>query len=165
MEAELINVLCYKLPGDVSRAVYNEYNSRWDEVNHILEYSQNHFQLLEPYQSTVKSLLAMSTFYRRVLSGMNGACDFYKTVNKGVEKAEQHTISIGSYNLDKSEYNKLLAVQITFNELLERFGIGRYFFEYTETEEFLAKCKDLYVSYTKPIKDGPDSTNDDNFPF
>lgn len=166
MDSELINILCYKLSGDVSRAVHNEYENRWNEIRHIWEYPQNRFKILERYSKTVQHLLAMSTFYRRVLSGMNGACDFYKTVTKDVSDDKERSISIGKYRLDKREYNKMLAIQITFRKLREKYGIDDYLFEYTETEEFLTNCKDLYFShYVKPAPDIFGSTPDEDLPF
>lgn len=71
MDSELINILCYKLAGDVSRAVHSEYDNRWNEIKNIWKYPNNRFKVLEKQYKTVQYLLAMSTFYRRVLSGMN----------------------------------------------------------------------------------------------
>lgn len=163
MDSELINILCYKLPGDVSRAVHNEYEGRWSEIKHIWEYPQNRYKLLESYPTTVQHLLAMSTFYRRVLSSMDGACDFYKTVSRGA--TSERSIAIGSYRLDKAEYNKMLNIRITFRKLRERYGIGDDFFEYAETEKFLDNCKDLYLSHAKPTPNGSGSAPVEDLPF
>lgn len=163
MDSVLINILCYKLPGDVSRAVHNEYESRWSEIKHIWEYPHNRYKLLESYSSTVQHLLAMSTFYRRVLSGMDGACDFYKTITK--DSTSERSIAIGSYRLDKAEYNKMLNIHITFRKLRERYGIEENFFEYAETEKFLDNCKDLYLSHAKPTPSGSGSAPIEDFPF
>lgn len=147
--SELINVLCYKLSGDVSRAVYNEYNNRWSEILHIWEYPHNRFKALQGYETTIQHLLAISTFYRRVLSGFDGARDFYKTVSKSLEmRTQSPTISIGKYKLDQTAYNKLLGVQIEFGKLKSNFGIEDSFFEYFETEEFMTNCMRLYMNHS-----------------
>ena len=161
--SELINVLCYKLSGDISRAVFNEYNNRWSEIKHIWEYPQNRFKVLESYQSTVKLLLAMSTFYRRVLSGLNGACDFYKTVTKNQQSSR--SIVVGSYRLDRDEYNRLLAIQITFRNLREKYGITEHFFDYSETEEFLTNCKDILNYNVKSTTKSTSGSASEDLPF
>ena len=165
MESDLINILCYKLSGDLSRAVYNEYENRLNEIKQIWEYPQNRFIVLAPYSKTIQHLLAISTFYRRVLSGMDGACDFYKTVNKCKDKSES-AIAIGKYRLDKSEYNKLLAIQISFNKLRDKFGIDEQLFNYTETEEFLTNCKNIfYRFYVRQFPETSGHKTDEDFPF
>ena len=163
MKSELINVLCYKLSGEVSRAVYNEYNNRWNEIKHIWEYSQGRYEVLEAHQPTVKLLLAMGTFYRRVLSGIDGASDFYKTVTR--DEKSKRTIEIGSYRLDKDEYHKMLAIQISFRELRKKYGIENHFFEYAETEEFLTNCKDLFYNYAKTTTNSASDSTPEDFPF
>lgn len=166
MDSELINILCYKLSGDVSRAVHNEYENRWREIKHIWDYPRNRFKVLEDYSKTVQHLLAMSTFYRRVLSGIDGACDFYKTISKNASGNREHSITIGKYRLNKEEYNKMLAIKITFRELRKKFCIDDCFFEYTETEEFLTNCKNLYfIHHNKPDEDIVSSKPDEDLPF
>lgn len=160
--SELINILCYKLPGDVSRIVYNEYEGRWNEIQHIWQYPQNRFKFLAEYHASIRHLLALSTFYRRVLSGMDGACDFYKTISKGTTR--ESAIDIGGYRLDKGEYNKMLAIRITFRQLMQKFGIEDHFFEYSETDGFLERCKELYLSHVSTTPRTPD-TKPEDLPF
>lgn len=160
-KVQLIRILCHKLPGDVSMAVYNEYNSRWTDIEHIWDYSENKYKVLQGYQTTVKNLLAMSTFYRRVLSGFDGARDFYKTITKS--DGDQKTgcaITIGTYKLDDVQYRKLQAVQIAFDYLKNQFGIRNSMFEYDETYEFLDNCKQLYLNDTTP-----NNGKQENLPF
>jgi hypothetical protein len=140
-KAPLINILCANLPGDVSRSVYNEYESRWDEVERIWTSYPDGFVHLKQYKTTVMHLLAMSTFYRRVLSGFDGARDFYKTISKAdYNQKAGRAILIGKYKLDEEQYRKLQAVQISFCKLKEKFGIPDTFFEYFETIDFLRHC-------------------------
>lgn len=144
----IIKILCKKLPGDLSNAVYNEYVDRWEDIENIWEYPHNRFKALQGYETTIQHLLAISTFYRRVLSGFDGARDFYKTVSKSLEmRTQSPTISIGKYKLDQPAYNKLLGVQIEFGKLKSNFGIEDSFFEYFETEEFMINCMRLYMTH------------------
>ena len=168
-DTTFIKTLCKKLPSDVSNALYNEYFGRWDEIENIWAYPQNRFKPLQTYEEVIKRLLAISTFYRRVLIGFDGARDFYKTVSKSKDTLSktETVISIGKYKLDHSEYNKLLGVQIEFGKLRDKYGIGDSFFDYFETEEFLTNCMELYKSHlmsnTKQSQTSDGST--ENFPF
>ena len=163
MKSELINVLCYKLSGEVSRAVYNECNNRWSEIKHIWEYSQSRYKVLEAHQPTIKLLLVMSTFYRRVLTGLDGACDFYKTVTNNQKSG--YSIVVGNYKLDKDEYKRLLAIRISFRKLREKYGIKETFFDYTETEEFLTNCKNILHYDVKPTTNSDSDSTSKDFPF
>ena len=105
----------------------------------------------------------MSTFYRRVLTGLDGACDFYKTVTNNQNSG--YSIVVGNYKFDKDEYNRLLAIHISFRKLREKYGIEEPFFDYTETEEFLTNCKNILHYDVRPTTNvAPDSTSED-FPF
>ena len=148
VDTTIIKILCKKLPGDLSNAVYNEYVGRWEDIENIWKYPQNRFKVLQEYETTIQNLLAFSTFYRRVLSGFNGARDFYKTVSKSLKaRTQSPTISIGKYRLDQTAYNKLLGVQIEFGKIKNKFGIEDSFFKYYETEEFMTNCMRLYMNH------------------
>lgn len=166
----LINILCAKLPRDVSQAVFNEYNSRWAEILNIWEYPKNKYAVLQRKLPVVQILLAMSTYYRRVLSGFDGARDFYKTVTRGNNQLATRpvqSISIGTFRLDQNQYNHLLAVQISFNNLRKKFGIQEDFFDYFTTDEFLTHCMRLYNNHFE-IEGGSDNKpegNTNDLPF
>lgn len=148
VDTTIIRILCKKLPGDLSNAVYNEYVGRWEDIEKIWEYSQKGFKTLQGYETTIQHLLAISTFYRRVLSGFDGARDFYKTVSKSLNaRTLSPKISIGKYKLDQTAFNKLLGIQIEFGKLKNKFGIEDSFFEYYETEEFMTNCMRLYMNH------------------
>ena len=159
-EQNIIKILCKKLPGDVSRAVYNEYNSRWSEIEQVWNYPQNRYKLLQKHESTIQLLLAMSTFYRRVLNGFDGARDFYKTVSNNSGTKTEFAICIGQFKLNFKQYCKLQAVQISFCKLKDKFGISNSFFKYNETYEFLNNCMYLYNCDVTP-NDG----RQENLPF
>ncbi len=163
-DSELINILCYRLPGDISRAVYNEFENRWKEIEKIWEYPLNQYKMLLTYKSTIRNLLAVSTFYRRVLSGFDGARDFFTTIDKS-DTQNEIPIAIGKYMLNRKEYNKLLGIQISFDNIKKGYGLSDQFFDYFETAEFLANCKDLYYSNDRPEQHKSDPESPDEIPF
>ena len=135
-ETPIINVLCYKLPQDVSKAVYNEFESRKAEIYRIWENVNSKFAVLAKHEKVVMLILSMSIYYRRILCNFEGAEKFYDTVNRNALDSKG-IVNIGAYKLDETEKNKLLRVTISFNKLIENYGIGSHMFNYTETVEFL----------------------------
>ena len=83
-----------------------------------------------------KHILSLSIFHRRVITNLDGAVKFYGTVTK---KGQTDTVRIGSYNLTGDEKNKILAVVLNYNSLLEQFSIHPGVMEYYETRDFLKK--------------------------
>lgn len=165
MESELINIFCHKLPGDISRAVHNEYTNRWDEIKRIWEFPQNRYGILKRHSSTIQHLLAMSIFYRRLLCGLDGACDFYNAVKRSSRNSEHNVIIIGKYKLDSREYKKLQSIRISFQKLKEKYDIDDYFFDYVETYEFLNNCKDFYYNHVRQQPNRPSPDPEEDLPF
>lgn len=163
-EGELINILCYRLPGDISQSVYNEFDARWKEIESIWEDPLNQYKMLMAHKQTVRKLLAISTFYRRVLSGFDGARDFFTTIDKS-DAQKEIPIAIGKYRLNRKEYNKLLGIQIAFDNIRKGYGLSDQFFEYFETAEFLTNCKDLYYNNVRPEQHKSDTNSPDELPF
>ena len=50
----IINILTSRLPGNVTRPIYLEYNSRRRELDRIWANPENHYQMLQDYVSTVE---------------------------------------------------------------------------------------------------------------
>ena len=99
----IINILTSRLPGNVTRPIYLEYNSRRRELDRIWANPENHYQMLQDYVSTVEALLAISIFYRHVMGHMQGAVSFYKSVNRNTSSMENEcAIKIGETILDLS---------------------------------------------------------------
>lgn len=168
MESSFIDNLCKDLPSDVRNAVHNEFTSRWKDIEHIWEYPQNRYKVLQPHQVTVRHLLAISTFHRRVLSGFDGARDFYKTVSRSFNHSPKNVeISIGKFKLNQTEYNKLLGVEIEFGKIRKKYGLDDSFFEYDGTDEFLTNCRKLYINHleTGGGSENKQEGNPNDFPF
>ena len=149
-----IKILCKKLSGDVSNVVYNEYASRWEDIEKIWAYPQNRYQKLQSHEIAVQHLLAISTFYRRVLSGFDG-------------NQNDIEISIGKFKLNRTQYNKLLGIQIEFDKIRKKYGLDDSFFEYNETDEFLTNCMRLYREhiYRENNSSNKSEGSPDDLPF
>ena len=59
-QSPIINILTSGLPGNVTRPIYLEYDSRRRELDRIWANPENHYQGLQGYVSTVEALLAIS---------------------------------------------------------------------------------------------------------
>ena len=138
----LIKILCRKLPGSITRPLYQDYEKRWAEINNIWNQEGNNYQVLREYETTVQSLLAASLFYRFVLAHMEGTAGFYNAINKNREK--ECVIKIGDSVIDKKQYNNLLGATIAFDKIRDMFQINDSFFEFSENVQFLRNCMDLY---------------------
>lgn len=138
----IINILTYGLPGNVTRSIYIEYNSRRRELDRIWANPENHYQMLQGYVTTVEALLAISLFYRHVMGHMQGAVSFYKSINKKADK--ECSIKVGQTILDSKQQRYLLSSVLKFREIQSKYQLLPSFFEYSETIEFLRNCKDLF---------------------
>ena len=132
-DTPIINILTYKLPFELSNQIYNEFQSRYKDAKYLIET----YKTYKPLKDNIKSVelfLSLSIFHRRVIANLDGALKFYGTVTKD---GQTDTIRIGSYNLTGEEKNKILAVVMNYNSLLEKFSIPQTVMEYYETREFL----------------------------
>lgn len=143
-QSPLINIFTFGLPGNVTRPIYLEYNSRRRELDRIWANPENHYQMLQGYVSTVEALLAISLFYRHVMGHMQGAVSFYKSVNHGVGRLNERAIKVGKTVLDGNQQRHLLAAVIAFGRIRDKYQLAPAFFEYSETIQFLRNCKDLF---------------------
>ena len=55
-QSPIINILTSGLPGNVTRPIYLEYDSRRRELDRIWANPENHYQVLQGYVSTVEAL-------------------------------------------------------------------------------------------------------------
>ena len=143
-QTPIINILTYGLPGNVTRPIYLEYNSRRRELDRIWANPENHYQMLQGYVSTVEALLAISLFYRHVMGHMQGAVSFYSSVNKKAGKDNECVIKVGKTVLDSEQQRHLLSAVIKFSQIQDKYQLAPVFFEYSETIQFLRNCKELF---------------------
>lgn len=143
-QSSIINILTYGLPGNVTRPIYLEYNSRRRELERIWANPENHYQMLQRYVSTVEALLAISLFYRHVMGHMQGAVSFYSSVNKKIGRDKECAIKVGKTVLDSDQQRHLLSAIIKFGQIQDKYQLAPVFFEYSETIQFLKNCRDLF---------------------
>jgi len=140
----IINILTYGLPGNVTRPIYLEYNSRRRELDRIWANPDNNYRMLQDFVPTVEALLAISLFYRYVMGHMQGATSFYKSVNQKIGKEGVCAITVGKTVLDGEQQRHLLSALITFGRIQDKYQLAPNFFEYSETIQFVRNCKDLF---------------------
>ena len=134
-ETPMINILTHQLPYKLSNQIYNEYQSRLKEATYLIE-NYKSYSALSQHIKTVELFLSLSIFHKRVITNLDGAVKFYGTVT---QKGQTDTIQIGGYRMTGDEKNKILAVVMNYNQLLEKFSIPPVVMEYLETREFLKK--------------------------
>lgn len=132
-QTPIINIFTYKLPQELAQQVYNEFQNRMREVNYSLENTQR-FSSLKREKQTVELLLALSIFYKRVISNLEAVVKFYGTVHRF---SDAEAIQMGSYYFTVDEKNHILALTIKYRKILEDFHIPETVFNYHETRDFL----------------------------
>ena len=154
-QTSLLDKLTYKLPGLVTRPIYLEYKTRKKEIERIWTKPSNNYQMLQEYESTVEALLAISIFYRHVMGHIEGAASFYTSINKKGCTGRECAIRIGKSVYGYEQQRHLLAAIMSFKEFQYRYQMGPWFYEYSDTVQFLKNCKNLYFM----------KENEENDPF
>jgi len=143
-KSSLINILCYNLPGGICRPMCNEFDARKAQIKQIWAKQYQKYMVLEHYESTIDTLLAISLFYRYVMGHIDGATSFYKSVNMLNGSNDECSIKIGNEILDKGQQNHMLAAVITFSKIMKKYQLNSNFFKFKETIDFLKNCLNLY---------------------
>ncbi len=135
----MIEKFCSRLPREISNPMYNEYYNRLKEINFILENRDAYKHLLQ-YRKTIELILSLSIFYKRVIANMDAATKFAGTV---FSNSPAIAIKIGSYDLTGSEKNRIIAIVINYNSLIEKYSLTYDMLATTETKDLIKKIKDL----------------------
>lgn len=143
-KSSLINILCCGLPAGICRPMCNEFDARKAQIKQIWTKQYQKYMVLEHYESTIDTLLAMSLFYRYVMGHIDGATSFYKSINMLNGSNEECSIKIGNEILDKGQKNHMLAAVITFSKIMKKYQLNSNFFKFKETIDFLKNCLNLY---------------------
>ncbi len=139
----IIGVISRKLPRDLANQLFNEFESRLREANFLID-NYSFYRKLKKDSNTIEVLLALSIFHKRVITNLDAAVKFHGTIQRN---AKANSISIGNYEFDNEEKNKLLGLLINYKKLKARFGITDYLFEYNETKDFLKKIINFKSSF------------------
>jgi len=155
----IINILTAGTPYKLANQIYNEFQNRFKEAKYFIDNLSWYSELSEDIE-TVELLLALSIFHKRVVANLDGAVKFYGTVT---ETGKTDTISIGSYDLNNEEKNKILGLLINYRKLIQRFGIDESFMDYYHTKDFLKKVK--YLKSDLEYDKNQQEEGDEDIPF
>lgn len=134
----MIQLFTEALPYKISEQMLFEYNRRLADVNHFLNGDYSYYSSLKEDKDTIKLLLAISLFYKRILTNFESATKFTSRV---IFNSEAKSVQIGTYDLSKKEIFRLKKTILTFNELMKNYSIPLDIFDYLETKDFLRKVK------------------------
>ena len=155
----MIEKFCSRLPREISNPMYNEYYNRLKEINFILENRDAYKHLLQ-YKKSIELILSLSIFYKRVIANMDAATKFAGTV---FSNSPAIAIKIGSYDLTGSEKNRIIAVVMNYNLLIEKYSLTHDMVATTETKDLIKKIKDLkWQLDNKENKDIKNNDENDN---
>jgi hypothetical protein len=144
-ETPIINIMTHRLPRELSRPIYNEFQNRYQEAVRIIEkYAK--YQVLKDDLDVVEVLLALSIFYNRVIVNLDAATKFYGLVTHNDATS---AVRIGTYILNADEIHIIQGILISYQKLMRRYEIDEFLWNYTLTIEFLQRLINL-----KSIDDG-----------
>lgn len=149
----IINIITAKLPKELAVKIYNDYQSRYNELIGILANSRR-YNCFDSDMEVLKLLLALSIFHKRVICNLEGLDKFTGTISHKLES--EITIIIGDFKFTTEEQNKIKAVIINYSRLKDKFGIHDEYFNYYETYEFLENMLRYKKSFENDSTEYPD---------
>ncbi|QLH47601.1 MAG: hypothetical protein HWD58_19500 [Bacteroidota bacterium] len=99
------------LPYKLGEQMTFEYNRRLSDINYFISGRYDYYAHLKKDIATIQLLLALSIFYKRVLSNFDSATKFTSRV---VFKSEAVSVQLGTYDLSAKEIFKLNKTVLTF---------------------------------------------------
>ncbi len=130
---ELLERFCFPLKFDLRKKVRSEFEGRLKEIQWLIS-NRDFYSQLENDIEVIEIILLLTVYYKRVITSLDSATKFYTRVSK-VENTEG--VQIGKFNYNHEQNNKILAVIISFNKLIDLYLLPPYIFEYIETKDFL----------------------------
>ncbi len=153
----MIEKFCSRLPREISNPMYNEYYNRLKEINYILE-NRNTYKHLIQYRKTIELILSLSIFYKRVIANMDAATKFAGIV---FNNSTASAIKIGTYNLTYNEKNRITAIVMSYNSLIEKYSLSHDILATVETKDLIKKIKNLKWQLDN-VKNNDVKNNDEN---
>jgi hypothetical protein len=160
-KTNIINIICYRLPKDISNQIRNEYDSRFKEASYLIE-NFSYYKQLRKDSKLIEILLSLSIFHKRFITNLDAASKFYTTVNR---TSQAEAIRIGNYNLTSEENRKIYAILMMYRELRQRFGLYDSVFEYYETKQFLRQIVNLKNNRGNRNENNNPEEEENNLPF
>jgi hypothetical protein len=151
MTTQMIKLFTDNLPYKLSEQMTFEYNGRINDINYFLSGRYDYYTPLKKDIETIQLLLALSIFYKRVLSNFDSATKFTSRI---IFKSEAESVQLGTYDLSAKEIFKLNKTVLTFKKLMEDYSIPIGLFEYLETKELLRKIKVYKDSLARETDNG-----------
>ena len=145
----MIKLFTENLPYKLREQMTFEYNRRLGDINYFISGKYDYYSHLKKDIETIELLLALSIFYKRVLSNFDSATKFTSRV---IFNTKAVSVQLGTYDLSTKEIFKLNKTVLSFKALMEEYSIPFGLFEYIETKEFLRKIK-VYKSGLDQNKD------------
>ncbi|MFV1449870.1 hypothetical protein VBZ51_12015 [Maribacter sp. HS] len=140
----MIKQFTENVPYGLSQQMTIEYNNRLSDVNFFISGKYDYYASLRENSETVKLLLALSIFYKRVLTNFESANKFSSRI---VFNSDADSIQLGTYDLSSKELFKMRKTVISFKTLMDKYSVPLTLFEYLETKEFLRKVKIFQNSF------------------
>ena len=138
-DAPIINIMTYRLPKDLSKPIYNEFQSRYQEARRIVDrYAK--YQSLKQDMDVVEVLLALSIFYNRIIVNLDAATKFYGLV---IQNENANAVRIGTYILNAEEIRIIQNIIISYQKLMRRYALNESLWNYQLTIEFLQQLINL----------------------
>lgn len=137
----MIRLFTDNLPYKLREQMIIEYDRRMSDINHFVSGKYDYYSPLRKDIESIKMLLALSIFYKRVLSNFESATKFTGRI---VLNSEADSVQLGTYDLSSKEIFKLRKSIVTFRKLMKDYSIPASLFEYLETKEFLRKVKIIW---------------------
>ncbi|MDI9256873.1 hypothetical protein [Flavobacterium sedimenticola] len=149
----MIEEIIKSVPYKVGEQILYEYNRRISDINYLVAGKFNYYTPLSKDIETIKVLLALSIFYKRVLTNFDSANKFTSRI---INSSNATGVKLGTYEMDLREIRNLNRMVISFRRIAFKYSISTEMFEYIETKEFLRKVKS-YKKYLEENKEDGES--------
>lgn len=152
-QTEIINIFCHKLPFELSNQLFNEYQVRLKNIEYLLN-KDDTFKELRKDIEVIKVLLAMTIFYKRVISNFDAARKFVRKVsaytsadNFSKGQIQSTVVQLGYYELTIDEVYKIDRIIRSYETINRRYHIPDTMHQYEETQDLLKRIQQYKLSW------------------
>ncbi len=130
----MIKLFCKGLPYKISKQLYSEFDIRKKDAYYLMKNIEK-YKTLRPDSDLVELIIAMSIFYKRVISNLESFSTF--SDNIFLLNKECKVINIGKYFHSKTNNSELKNIIKPFYAICSKYDICVSMFDYLETKELL----------------------------